>query len=547
MLFTAILPIFPRASADFENTHTNTGNQIEDLIAVAMTQVGYTEGENNDTKYCDWMGYPNQAWCAMFITWCADQAELPPSVMDPSAWAHPRSGRGFGVPYYHGTEYTPKRGDLFFKEDFSHVGIVYGVEGEYALTIEANTNDDGSAEGYGVLLRKRKISESYFGLPQYTHCPDDHEYTIKYESGHPHRRYYYCSTCKKAFYTGGLELVTSCINCVSSKCLTARRGYFTVTQSSGRLRVYDSHYARYAVGYLDPGEMVYVYATDNEWGHILYGSTPGCVKMSSLKRFVYTPTDFASSFRACYDTEPIDLSWSPSPSARSYILTVLQDGEALFGNNVGNVTSYTLTDLAAGHYQLELRANDNYANSAPVSIDLTVLPTYSITFDPCGGTDAPQKQTKNGREAFLIPEQVPVRVGFVFLGWSTEADAKTAAYGPGALFRQNEDTTLYAVWQKADAVPTALEVLTPPPSEALAAGQMPNTEGMQLLLTYDDGTARIITEGYTLDPPPAFARGNATVTVCYEGLRAYYKVAVLPCCALESTRALITETKKLLP
>ena len=33
--------------AAYENTYTNTGNQIEDLIGVAKTQIGYKEGPSD--------------------------------------------------------------------------------------------------------------------------------------------------------------------------------------------------------------------------------------------------------------------------------------------------------------------------------------------------------------------------------------------------------------------------------------------------------------------------------------------------------------------
>ena len=52
------------ANAAYENTHSNTGNQREDIVAVAETQIGYHEGSlegtvsssNNYTKYNVWNG-----------------------------------------------------------------------------------------------------------------------------------------------------------------------------------------------------------------------------------------------------------------------------------------------------------------------------------------------------------------------------------------------------------------------------------------------------------------------------------------------------------
>ena len=46
------------------------------LIEVAKAEIGYTETGNNDTKYGEWYGLNNQAWCAMFVSWCYDKAGL---------------------------------------------------------------------------------------------------------------------------------------------------------------------------------------------------------------------------------------------------------------------------------------------------------------------------------------------------------------------------------------------------------------------------------------------------------------------------------------
>jgi hypothetical protein len=45
------------------------------LLSVAVEELGYTEGPNNFTKYGQWAGDPNAAWCAEFICWCVDQTD----------------------------------------------------------------------------------------------------------------------------------------------------------------------------------------------------------------------------------------------------------------------------------------------------------------------------------------------------------------------------------------------------------------------------------------------------------------------------------------
>lgn len=57
----------------------------DDIVDIALSQLGYTEGPNNDTIYGDWYGLPNQPWCAMFVSWCADQANIPQDIIEPFA------------------------------------------------------------------------------------------------------------------------------------------------------------------------------------------------------------------------------------------------------------------------------------------------------------------------------------------------------------------------------------------------------------------------------------------------------------------------------
>ena len=197
----------------FLNTHINTGNQRLDIISVALTQLGYEEKYENDTKYGDWYGFPGYAWCAMFVSWCARQAEIPTNVMTQHAWAHPNS---FDVPYYHGTEYTPQPGDLFFTNDFGHMGLVLYVEGEFFYCVEGNAKyhdytvpNDPTVDSYHVMTNKRLISAHYFGVPAYGGDPE-HTYVKGTESAHPHKTYYECETCGDRYYTSYTECFSDC-------------------------------------------------------------------------------------------------------------------------------------------------------------------------------------------------------------------------------------------------------------------------------------------------------------------------------------------------
>lgn len=48
---------------------------VTELLSVAVGEIGYAEGSNNYTKYGEWYGDANAAWCAEFVCWCVDQTD----------------------------------------------------------------------------------------------------------------------------------------------------------------------------------------------------------------------------------------------------------------------------------------------------------------------------------------------------------------------------------------------------------------------------------------------------------------------------------------
>ena len=159
-------------SADYENTHVNTGDQATDLVEVARTQVGYHEGTNNYTKYNVWFGSLNDygynyAWCQTFVAWCANQAGIPTSMI-------PRvSGTISGMDFFKKNEtwkdagITPKKGDIIYFHSKSssgyHVGIVADVSGGQISTIEGNSSDRVAERSYSV----GNSSIVGYGCPEY--------------------------------------------------------------------------------------------------------------------------------------------------------------------------------------------------------------------------------------------------------------------------------------------------------------------------------------------------------------------------------------------
>ncbi len=169
----------------------------EDVVAIAASQLGYTESEKNFlvnengttiderrkgyTRYGAWYGDTYGDWCAMFVSFCLYYAGVPkttfPEAANCAAWTEALDEKGL-YREAETTDFVPESGDLiFFKNRSSnsravdHVGIVESVEwdtdenGEakdvMIHTIEGNSGncvrrniysiDNGTIVGYGVL------------------------------------------------------------------------------------------------------------------------------------------------------------------------------------------------------------------------------------------------------------------------------------------------------------------------------------------------------------------------------------------------------------
>lgn len=216
---------------DYPNTYANTGNQRQDIIGVALTQVGYTEGSGGYTKYGEWYGSSKMAWCGAFVSWCANQAGIPNSVIKKNGFAN---AKAFGLSSFTVSTRLPQPGDLFFKNDGSHTGIVYKVEGNYFYTLEGNTWTSANPQ-HGVYIRQRSLSGSfYFASPNYqdNSGSSSHNYVKGTESAHPHKEYYKCADCGSMYYTGGYGTVSDCKECQQANCSHSYGSYTKVNDKT---------------------------------------------------------------------------------------------------------------------------------------------------------------------------------------------------------------------------------------------------------------------------------------------------------------------------
>jgi len=108
-------------------------------------------------------GYP---WCMAFVYWCVDKAAAELRLQNPLI----RTGAVMLQWNTVKLRKLPKTaravlpGDIFimqFGHGTGHTGFVEKIETGMIHTIEGNTNDDGSREGYEVARRTRPISSIY--------------------------------------------------------------------------------------------------------------------------------------------------------------------------------------------------------------------------------------------------------------------------------------------------------------------------------------------------------------------------------------------------
>lgn len=137
------------------------GSGNGDLVAVAQSQVGNVGG----APYWSWYGFNSRVeWCAIFVSWCADQCGLLDNGAVPKF-----SGCGTGVNWFQSRgqwlpgSATPEPGMLIFFRWYGsdaliadHVGIVERVENGRVYTIEGNSNDmvrrNSYPVGYGEIV-----------------------------------------------------------------------------------------------------------------------------------------------------------------------------------------------------------------------------------------------------------------------------------------------------------------------------------------------------------------------------------------------------------
>lgn len=226
-------------AADWEKSFADVelrGIWQQDVLAIARTQLGYTESAENYivtesgvqkgyTRYGQWYGDPYGDWCAMFVSFCMHYGGVEGIPLHSGCTPWIRELKEMNLFRPQGS-YRPEAGDIIFFDWegdglSDHVGLVSELKDASKdgpaelITLEGNASNrvryvsydpkDTRIAGYGQLSRNRLI-HTYCGLDEHTHdeaCYGEDGALLCEIAEHTHNEE--CNSCKVVYYDNQLK------------------------------------------------------------------------------------------------------------------------------------------------------------------------------------------------------------------------------------------------------------------------------------------------------------------------------------------------------
>jgi len=150
---------WPKAQVvSYKNNDINSKASRTKLMAIARSQIGVREatGNNDGKKVEAYLNVTNLSkghpWCAAFISWVFKQAGLP---RPQTAWSPALFPLARQI-------VTPKPADVLGiysikLKRIAHCGLVERKQNNWIISIEGNTDPDGSRNGNGVYRKWRHM------------------------------------------------------------------------------------------------------------------------------------------------------------------------------------------------------------------------------------------------------------------------------------------------------------------------------------------------------------------------------------------------------
>lgn len=154
--------------------YAQQGNPIRERISQTYrSQIGIREktGRNDGPEVERYLKYAGlskgQPWCAAFVSWCLGQNKIYKVTGGTVALME----MGKTVYKTGGKNKLPRKADVFFiwfaeKNRVAHTGFIDLWNPNLAITVEGNTNPEGSREGDGV-YKKRRLKRQIYAVCNY--------------------------------------------------------------------------------------------------------------------------------------------------------------------------------------------------------------------------------------------------------------------------------------------------------------------------------------------------------------------------------------------
>lgn len=469
-----------------------TGDQRKDFLNVAISQVGYHEGNSSSelhggntkgtgdyTEYAYGWNPQKQglAWCATFVSWCAKMAGLSNKVLYRSAGATQMKNNMTNIETSKLGNYVPQPGDLIFLKGTKagksgHVGIVeyYDNAKKEIHTIEGNLDQS-------VKRNKRKLSDSslqWIGVPAYTsasatakpaisvaNAAGGKTITISAVSG---AQVWY-SLDKGAYqrYSGGVSVKTAGSHSISAYAV--KSGLSASQLVSRTFSVGAAPTPSISVSQDEDGVTVTM-KISNSSAQIKYSlNGGGWTTYTNPFRLTGTATvrcygtaagyaDSAVQSRAITITKPSVpelelknsascaavgdfalLSWSSIANAKEYVLNTYKDGRLKDTQTVAAAAA-TVELAEQGNYSFEVAARNSFGTSEySRRVSVQVMPDVTVVFQDYDGTPLSQVYTIPYGGAVSAPK-APSRQGYDFQGWD------------GGYVNVRENTVITALYDK---------------------------------------------------------------------------------------------------
>lgn len=156
LCFIFLATAFKPAVPDRHLLRQSNQNVRQKIVRIATAEVGVKETgySNRGIRVEEYLRYVSlkggQPWCAAYVSWVFGQAGFakPRSGWSPDLFPSSRLARSALPANLIG---------IYFSElkRIAHVGIVVRQDGDWIVSVEGNTNDNGSRDGDGVYVRRR--------------------------------------------------------------------------------------------------------------------------------------------------------------------------------------------------------------------------------------------------------------------------------------------------------------------------------------------------------------------------------------------------------